>query len=85
MAAELVGCMVSTVLYRWQRGMGDEAFLAHVLAVQGQADVPLDALRLPVHPESQTPLTPVMVDWIELRAFQAMAARAPHPNPPLFC
>eukprot|EP00667_Euglena_gracilis_P029658 EG_transcript_39671 len=67
---DLVGCLVNTVLYRWASDMDEEAFLAHVLAVQSQPEVPLERLGLPLHPESRTPLSPVMVDWHDGRWWQ---------------
>eukprot|EP00667_Euglena_gracilis_P026912 EG_transcript_32842 len=74
--ADLVGCLVNTVLYRWASDLDEEAFLAHVLAVQSQPEVPLERLGLPLHPESRTPLSPVMVDWHDGRWWEkgAMAA-----------
>eukprot|EP00667_Euglena_gracilis_P034972 EG_transcript_62682 len=55
--------------------MDEEAFLAHVLAVQSQPEVPLERLGLPLHPESRTPLSPVMVDWHDGRWWEkGMAA-----------
>eukprot|EP00667_Euglena_gracilis_P001428 EG_transcript_1428 len=61
--ADLVGCFVNTVLYRWADDMDDDTFLQHVLTVQSQPELPLERLGLPLHPESHTPLSPVMVDW----------------------
>lgn len=39
--------------------MGDDAFFQHVITVQGLPEMPLEALNLPTHPETKTPLTPV--------------------------
>jgi hypothetical protein len=61
-AVDVVGCMVNTVLYRWRAGMGWQEWVEHVITVQGQNEVPLEALGLPLHPESHTPLTPVLAD-----------------------
>eukprot|EP00667_Euglena_gracilis_P029315 EG_transcript_38569 len=69
----LVGCLVNTVLYRWASDLDEEAFLAHVLAVQSQPEVPLERLGLPLHPESRTPLSPVMVDWHDNRWWETAA------------
>ena len=66
-ALDSVGCMVSTVLYRWHAGMGEAEWFEHVVAVQSQAVVPLEALKLPVHPASRLPLTEVMVAWHDAR------------------
>jgi len=75
-AMETVGCMVATVLYRWRGDMGWEEWLEHVITVQGQCEVPLEALGLPLHPESHTPLTPVMVDLALQKAAPPPAKRS---------
>jgi len=76
-AMETVGCMVATVLYRWRGDMGWEEWLEHVITVQGQCEVPLEALRLPLHPESHTPLTPVMADLALQRAAPPPPKKSP--------
>jgi non-ribosomal peptide synthetase-like protein len=62
-AIDTVGLMVNTVLYCWNPAMSFEEWKAHMIQVQSLIEMPLNHLKLPLHPESNLPLTPFLVAW----------------------
>jgi hypothetical protein len=64
---DTVGCMVSTVLYRWQPHMSYAEWKDHMLEVQAASEASILDVNLPTHSESCLPLTPFLVVWEDQR------------------
>ena len=56
--------------------MSLEEWKEHMFEVQSHCEVPLNHWKLPVHPESQLPLTPFMVTWGREDWFQSSSKTA---------